>query len=205
MKSKVFIIGSVKHMDAIYHIAEKWKKKGFEVEHVFPQPDKPLVNLIHETFEKIKKADIVVAVKKEFWVNNEPYGEGTLYEMEFAEKIEKTVIQETPYIFCKNCTRYGDLHSSCMRVRDGEAKEDDEACNNVVLSKKHYQSQWICYEDGSGHMEYKGNRFFSYDLHTYPYGVEYQFQQGEEWKNFDGSFEEFKDMAEKYIKKRNNI
>lgn len=31
---------------------------------------------------------------------------------------------------CGDCKRYGDLHSSCKKVRDLKANKEDKACDN---------------------------------------------------------------------------
>lgn len=60
---------------------------GDEVDYVRKQPEKPLEILIREAFESISKADRVVAVKK----TDGTFGDGTLYEMTFANFIGKPI------------------------------------------------------------------------------------------------------------------
>lgn len=36
---------------------------------------------------------------------------------------------------CKDCAKYGDLHSSCFKVRDLQVNEDTPACEELVLRK----------------------------------------------------------------------
>ena len=86
----LYIIGSVKQEHEIREVANYFKnKEGFAVEHVKAEPDIPLPTLILECFNKISKADGIVAVKKP----DGSYGTGTTYEICFAKFIGKDVIE----------------------------------------------------------------------------------------------------------------
>lgn len=85
---KVFIIGSLSCEEEIKEVAKFFvEEMGYEVDYVRKQPEKSLEMLIKEAFESISKADRVVAVKKP----DGSYGEGTMYEMSFAEFIGKPI------------------------------------------------------------------------------------------------------------------
>lgn len=84
---KIFIIGSLKHADVIEKYAESLKKK-YEVDYVKKERNKILSSLIRQAFDKIEKADIIVAVCKE----DGTFGDGTCYEMEYARRVRKTIM-----------------------------------------------------------------------------------------------------------------
>jgi hypothetical protein len=85
---KVFVIGSLSCEEEIRKVAKFFKEEmGDEVDYVRKQPEKPLEILIREAFESISKADRVVAVKK----TDGTFGDGTLYEMTFANFIGKPI------------------------------------------------------------------------------------------------------------------
>lgn len=85
---KVFVIGSLSYEEEIKKVASFFKEEmGDEVDHVRKQPEKSLEILIKESFESISKADRIVAVKKP----NGTFGDGTLYEMAFANFIGKPI------------------------------------------------------------------------------------------------------------------
>lgn len=85
---KVFIIGSLSYEEEIKKVAKFFREEmGDEVDYVRKQPEKSLEILIKEAFEAISNADRIVAVKKP----DGSYGEGTMYEMFFAEFIGKPI------------------------------------------------------------------------------------------------------------------
>lgn len=85
---KVFVIGSLSCEEEIRKVAKFFKEEmGDEVDYVRKQPEKPLEILIREAFESISKEDRVVAVKK----TDGTFGDGTLYEMTFANFIGKPI------------------------------------------------------------------------------------------------------------------
>lgn len=94
-----------------------------------------------------------------------------------------------------------------MKLVNEYAAEPDDFEIIVYFYEEEEELKWIIYEDQSGHMEYRGKKFFSFDCTTYPLGVEYQkFCKGG-WDVFSGDFKEFQKMAEKYVKEsewRNN-
>lgn len=83
---KIYVIGSMRSKKIIRKVAEFIKDNGnYEVDYVYPQRSKSRLQLIIECFDKIELADIVVAVDKK----GKGIGEGTLYEMEYAERCNK--------------------------------------------------------------------------------------------------------------------
>lgn len=85
---KVFVIGSLSCEEEIRKVAKFFEEeRGDEVDYVRKQPEKPLEILIREAFESISKADRVVAVRKP----DGTFGDGTLYEMTFANFIGKPI------------------------------------------------------------------------------------------------------------------
>lgn len=93
-RPRVFVIGSVSHMERINRVVSKYEEMGYFVESVRKQPDKPLMALIENAFRHISYADLVVAVRKP----DGSLGNGTLYELAFAQFIRKeTRIEEGGY------------------------------------------------------------------------------------------------------------
>lgn len=85
---KVFVIGSVKHMDKILEAAKSYMKEGYAVRHVIPQPDQLKESLIDEAFRIIFNSDMIVAVTKP----EGGFGDGTLYEISFAKFLGKEIV-----------------------------------------------------------------------------------------------------------------
>lgn len=90
----IYVIGSVSQEEDIKKVADYFRnyfkdKGGFTVEYVKKEPEKSLVTLILECFNKIQESDTVVAVKKP----DGSYGTGTTYEICFAKFIGKEVIE----------------------------------------------------------------------------------------------------------------
>lgn len=85
---KVFVIGSLSYEEEIKKVAKFFREEmGDEVDYVRKQPEKSLEILIREAFESISKADRIVAVEKP----DGNFGDGTLYEMAFANFIGKPI------------------------------------------------------------------------------------------------------------------
>ena len=84
---KIFVIGSLKHADVIEKYAESLKKT-YEVDYVKKEHNKRLSFLIRQAFDKIEKADVIVAICKE----DGTFGDGTCYEMEYARRVGKTIM-----------------------------------------------------------------------------------------------------------------
>lgn len=60
---------------------------------------------------------------------------------------------------------------------------------------------WERYDDGSGHLRSpECQRYFSYDTQPYPHGIEYRRTDKDLWGPHWGSFEEFREFAEKDIR-----
>ena len=64
-------------------------------------------------------------------------------------------------------------------------------------------AKWHMYSDGSGALEYNGETYFSYDKNPYAIqnGIEYQKTLESHYDVFWGSFEQFRESAENYVKK----
>lgn len=86
---KVFIIGSVSCEMWIKIAARFFKKVGCEVDYAKKQPEKRFDTLVAEAFRSIADADLIVAIGKA----DETFGEGTTYELAFAEFIGKVIIK----------------------------------------------------------------------------------------------------------------
>ena len=57
--------------------------------------------------------------------------------------------------------------------------------------------KWVQYDDGSGHLDSpEHKKYFFYDLST----KEFKIKKDDEYEKFEGSFEEFKKYAEKFMK-----
>ena len=84
---KVFVIGSMSCEKRIKAIAEFFEEMGDQVDYVKKQPQKSFEDLVKEAFISIANADRVVAVRKD----DGTFGEGTMYEMAFAEFIGKQI------------------------------------------------------------------------------------------------------------------
>ena len=82
---KIFVIGSLVNVHLIKRIAEKWCAAGSDVDYVKPELGITFAQCVQQAFDKIKKSDIVVVVPK----HDGSLGEGTIYEMIFAEEMGK--------------------------------------------------------------------------------------------------------------------
>ena len=89
MRKKIYIIGSISNYKEITKAAyEYYDKADYDINYVFPQPNRSLKELIIECFEKIREADIIVVVKKD----NGSIGDGTTYEVVYAETLGKDIV-----------------------------------------------------------------------------------------------------------------
>lgn len=86
---KVFIIGSMSCEKWIKFVARVFKKIGCEVDYAKKQPEKRFDTLVAEAFRSIADADLIVAIGKA----DGTFGEGTTYELAFAEFIGKVIIK----------------------------------------------------------------------------------------------------------------
>lgn len=85
---KVYIIGSLTRAKEIEETAMFIQTKGnFDVQYVKKRPGN-LSALIAECFDEIEKTDIVIAMEKSSLI----FGNGTLYEIEYAKRCEKPVL-----------------------------------------------------------------------------------------------------------------
>lgn len=86
---KIYVIGSLSKDKRIREVAEMIKINGnFDVEYVHRQPTKAKELLIRECFSNIETADVVVAVEK----TRNIFGDGTMYELEYARRCGKKII-----------------------------------------------------------------------------------------------------------------
>lgn len=91
---RIYIIGSVLQANFIKKLADYIKEHGnFEVEYVRRQSETPLKELIHNCFHKIESADLIIAVEK----RSGGFGDGTLYELEYANRLSKMVMKVSPH------------------------------------------------------------------------------------------------------------
>ena len=89
---KIYIIGSISQADEIKRVADKYTKFGNDVRYVKSE-DKDLAELIHLCFLTIETwADVVVVVPKSYMGSPLNIGSGTLYEMEFAARLNKPIL-----------------------------------------------------------------------------------------------------------------
>lgn len=84
---KVFIIDPMSCEERIKSIAEFFEEMGDQVDYVRNQPQKTFETLVREAFVSIADADRIVAVRKD----DGTFGEGTMYEIAFAEFIGKQI------------------------------------------------------------------------------------------------------------------
>lgn len=79
---RIYIIGSLSDYEYICKTRDCLDsiRVDFVVKCVVPQPDKELSFLIDQAYENILASSIVIAVSK----SDGTYGDGTLYEIEFA-------------------------------------------------------------------------------------------------------------------------
>lgn len=84
----LYVIGSLSRANDIKTYA-RWRAlvTGDQVKYVKPQPDKPIEELISQCFDNIEKADVIEVFRKK----DGTIGTGTLYEMQYAYRIGKTV------------------------------------------------------------------------------------------------------------------
>ena len=88
----VFVIGSLKQQEDIEIIAAGYKETYKNVLFVSADPSKSIAEHIKECFDRIESADVVVAIKKP----NNTFGEGVTYELEYAKRLNKTIIEILP-------------------------------------------------------------------------------------------------------------
>ena len=85
----IYIIGTLSRPDVIKEAALHYLNLGYSVAMVRKAPNTPKEELIIECFENIDNCTFVVAVPHE----DGEYGEGTQYEITYAEKLGKSVIK----------------------------------------------------------------------------------------------------------------
>lgn len=85
---RVYVIGSLTKEKEIYDTAMFIKLNGdFDVHYVKKRPGSQKI-LIEECFDEIEKADVVIAMEKSNFV----FGNGTMYEIEYARRCKKIVL-----------------------------------------------------------------------------------------------------------------
>ena len=84
---KVVIVASLSQMDDIYKVVNICQKLGIEVHYPRKQPDKEFSKIVEEYFEKISKADLILAIEKE----DGSFGNSCTYELTFAKYLNKPI------------------------------------------------------------------------------------------------------------------
>ena len=90
---KVYVIGSLSSIlqeERIQNIAFKYEQMGCKVEYVKKISTDLTFDLITDCFSNIEWADLIVVIPKSL----EPlsFGDGTMYEMEYARRLNKHVV-----------------------------------------------------------------------------------------------------------------
>lgn len=92
--NRIYIIGSVLQANFIKKLANYiTENSDFEVDYINRQSEKPLKELIHDCFHKIKNADLIITVEKRFG----GFDDGTLYELEYANCLSKMIMRVNPH------------------------------------------------------------------------------------------------------------
>ena len=84
---KVVIVASLSQMDDIYKVVNICQKLGIEVHYPRKQPEKKKKKIVEEYFEKISKADLILAIEKE----DGSFGNSCTYELTFAKYLNKPI------------------------------------------------------------------------------------------------------------------
>lgn len=89
----IYIIGSLSQAKLIKKLAKQLKKENlhFNVKYAHKKK-KSIETIIHDCFDKITSSNHIVAVTKP----DGSFGRGTLYEIEFAKRIDKPIYFVNP-------------------------------------------------------------------------------------------------------------
>lgn len=89
----ICIIGSLSQANLIKKLAKQLEKENlhFNVKYVHKKK-KPIETIIHDCFDTIASSHHIIAVKKP----DNSFGRGTLYEIEFAKRIDKQIYFVNP-------------------------------------------------------------------------------------------------------------
>lgn len=82
-----YIIGSISQEKEIKRFAKEYSNMGFKVEYVKSEPDKSFPDLIHQCYNNILKASIIIAFTKP----DGTFGDGVWYEIIFAKMFNRKV------------------------------------------------------------------------------------------------------------------
>lgn len=88
MPVNICIIGSLSQANLIKKLAKQLKKENlhFNVKYVHKKKE-PIETIIHDCFDTIASSHQIIAIKKP----DNSFGRGTLYEIEFAKRIDKPI------------------------------------------------------------------------------------------------------------------
>lgn len=125
----VFVIGSLKQQEDIERIAAGYKKTYKNVLFVSEDPSKSIAEHIKECFDRIESADAVVAVKKP----NNTFGEGVTYELEYAKRLNKTIIEILPD---------NDVFKKIDEISDVLTELDSRETSSNLLYEKYNACSW---------------------------------------------------------------
>lgn len=125
----VFVIGSLKQQEDIERIAAGYKKTYKNVLFVSADPSKSIAEHIKECFDRIESADVVVAVKK----TNNTFGEGVTYELEYAKRLNKIIIEILPD---------NDVLKKIDEISDVLTELDSRETSSNLLYEKYNACSW---------------------------------------------------------------
>ena len=93
MPINICIIGSLSQANLIKKLAKQLEKENlhFNVKYVHKKKE-PIETIIHDCFDTIASSHHIIAIKKP----DNSFGRGTLYEIEFAKRIDKPIYFVNP-------------------------------------------------------------------------------------------------------------
>lgn len=125
----VFVIGSLKQQEDIERISAGYKKTYKNVLFVSADPSKSIAEHIKECFDRIESADAIVAVKKP----NNTFGDGVSYELEYAKRLNKTIIEILPD---------SDVLKKIDEISDVLTELDSRETSSNLLYEKYNACSW---------------------------------------------------------------
>lgn len=93
MPVNIYIIGSLSQANLIKKLAKQLKKENLHFNIKYVHKKKELIEtIIHDCFDTIASSHHIIAVKKP----DNSFGRGTLYEIEFAKRMDKPIYFVNP-------------------------------------------------------------------------------------------------------------